>query len=424
MDKEILEKGYKKWLESKPHYDKMYKYFKGITDIDSNYKFQTERSNLKVKCNFIKKFIREETSYNLGNDITYVSKSGNAAAVNQIDLTYENLSEQHDIELSDTLGIFNQVYEVYYIEDKEFKAMVVGPHEGFFIEELGKKIAFVRRIVFDETKEDEYFLEVYTDKEIFTFDKDYNLKNTESHKFGFIPVGSGTVGKEGRYNSLFNDLKGLQDAYENNLSDLVNEISDFRNAYMVMKGGRIQEGEEDKLKAKGILQNDNENFDVHWLIKQLDDSFIQNTLQTLEDKMYQLSQHINHNERMQSNLSGVALRSRLISLEEKCKLNQRALTDVLKTRLKALFIYINGYLNTNYDWRDIKIKFTPNIPQDDLVTAQMLSQLPQGTVSKETGRSLFSFIENPIVEGEKVKKETEEELNNFSDLNIGVDVVE
>ncbi len=31
--------------------------------------------------------------------------------------------------------------------------------------------------------------------------------------------------------------------------------------------------------------------------KNINDTFIQNTLNTLEDKMYQLSSHINHNEK-------------------------------------------------------------------------------------------------------------------------------
>ena len=58
----------------------------------------------------------------------------------------------------------------------------------------------------------------------------------------------------------------------------------------------------------------------------------------------------------------------------------------------------------NYDYRDIKTRFTPNIPQDDLNTAQIISQL-NGKLSTETGLSLLSFIDNPQNEIEKLKKE-------------------
>ena len=125
--------------------------------------------------------------------------------------------------------------------------------------------------------------------------------------------------------------------------------------------------------------------------------------------MYQLTAHINHNEKMQSNTSSLALRSRLISLEEKCKLNQKALTNCIKTRLKVLFIYLKIMFNKDYDYRDIKVKFTPNIPQDDLLVAQIIAQLGD-KLSTETGLSQLSFIENAKNELAKIKVEQESVL--------------
>ena len=194
-----------------------------------------------------------------------------------------------------------------------------------------------------------------------------------------------------------------------NLSDLTNEISDFRNAYLVITGAQLENDDATKMKKNGILQCNDPNSKFEWLIKKLDSSFIQENLTTLEDKMYQLSCHVNANEHMHSNLSGVALRSRLISLEEKCKLNQRALTDCIKVRLKALFTWLNKLQGTNYDWKDLKIKFTPNIPQDDLTQAQIITQLGD-KLSLETALSLLSFIENPQNEANKVRQEQNEAM--------------
>ena len=51
----------------------------------------------------------------------------------------------------------------------------------------------------------------------------------------------------------------------------------------------------------------------------------------------------------------------------------------------------------------------------------MLSQIPEGVISKDTGRGLFSFVNNKVVEAEKVKKEQDEEipidLNTLGDEN-------
>ena len=49
----------------------------------------------------------------------------------------------------------------------------------------------------------------------------------------------------------------------------------------------------------------------------------------------------------------------------------------------------------------------------------MLSQIPEGIISKDTARGLFSFINNKVAEAEKIKEEQGEEipidLNNLGD---------
>ena len=130
--------------------------------------------------------------------------------------------------------------------------------------------------------------------------------------------------------------------------------------------------------------------------------------------MYQIACHINHNEKMQSNTSSLALRSRLIALENKCELEEKAHKNIVKDRLKFLCRYLNLKKSKTYDYKDIKALYTPNIPQDDLSTAQMLSQVPEKIISKDTSRGLFSFINNKVAEAEKVKTEQDEELPNIN----------
>jgi SPP1 family phage portal protein len=127
----------------------------------------------------------------------------------------------------------------------------------------------------------------------------------ESHNFSDVPVSIAQISEEKEHDTIFNDIKGLEDAYEVNLSDISNEISDFRNAYLGIYGFQVKDEDIDKLKELGVIQVSTEKGRAEWIIKNINDSFIQNTLSTLEDKMYQIASHINHNEKMQSNLSGV-----------------------------------------------------------------------------------------------------------------------
>ena len=97
----------------------------------------------------------------------------------------------------------------------------------------------------------------------------------------------------------------------------------------------------------------------------------------------------------------------------------KAHKNIVKNRLRFLFKYLDLKKNKKYDYKDVKALYTPNIPTDDLSTAQMLSQIPEGIISKDTARGLFSFINNKVAEAEKIKEEQGEEipidLNNLGD---------
>ncbi|WP_219716079.1 phage portal protein, partial [Clostridioides difficile] len=121
-------------------------------------------------------------------------------------------------------------------------------------------------------------------------------------------------------NTIFNDIKGLQDAYETNLSDISNEISDFRNAYLTFSGCNIKEDDLPRMKELGILQVNGDG-KIEWLIKDMNDTFVQNTLSSIKENMYEITSHINHNEKMQSNTSSLAVVARLISTEWICSQN-------------------------------------------------------------------------------------------------------
>lgn len=416
----LVKKAYGSYWVFKNIYEKMYRYYKGDTDAIRKYLFVTERSNLKTNANYIKKFIKEEVAYTLGNDITYESRTENENIVGDIEYYTAHWDELHDTDVMKYLDIFTLVYELYYIDDNaDFCSKIIKPTEGYayYDKSSGKVLFFIHAFKndFDTTTS---YIDVYTADYIYHYDGKFNEIATPTvNIFGEVPVTIGKLTEEGWEDSLYKDIKGLQDAFETNLSDIGNEISDFRNAYLVFKNANIDEAKIPDMKKLGILQLPGEKADATWLIKNINDTFIQNTLDRYEDTMYQLACHINHNEKLQSNLSGVALRSRLIALENKCSLLTKAHKNIIKNRIRFLFIYLDLKKNKKYDYKDVKAIYTPNVPSDDLSTAQMLSQLPEGLISKDTGRGLFSFVNNVPYEGQKVKKEQQQEHEKELDLD-------
>lgn len=409
---ELVKKANGSYYVFKNIYEKMYRYYKGDTDAIRKYLFITKRSNLKINTNYIKKFIKEEVAYTLGNDITYKSRTDNENIIKDIEYYTAHWNELHDTDLMKYLLIFTKVYELYYIDDNaNFCTKIIKPTEGYaYVDNASGKVLFFIH-TFKNDFETNNNIDVYTDEYIYHFDNKFNeISNPTKNLFGEVPVSIGELTEEGYDDSLYKDLKGIQDAFETNLSDIGNEISDFRNAYMVFKNAQLNEEDIPKMKELGIIQfPDSPNGDAGWLIKNINDTFIQNTLDRYEDTMYQLACHINHNEKLQSNLSGITLRSRLIVLENKCSLQIKAHKNIVKNRIRFLFIYLDLKKNKVYDYKDVKALYTPNIPTDDLATAQMLAQIPEGVISKDTARGRFSFINNTVAEAEKVKKEQQEE---------------
>ena len=132
------------------------------------------------------------------------------------------------------------------------------------------------------------------------------------------------------------------------------------------------------------------------------DGYIANVIGNLKSAMYSNTNHIDGNEKLQSNTSGTALRNRLVFLEQRCNMILDVVIDTVYDRIFRLFqyLFIKGF---NFDWHDVKVVASPSIPKDEIGTVQMLTQLGIGeNISLETALSLLPFIENPVSEIDKI----------------------
>lgn len=410
-------------------YDKMYDYcITGKSDAYVDYVNNPERSNLRVRTNFIKKFIKEEVAYLVSNKITYTSKSDDSDKVNFLEQKMAHWDKNHEKLLLRDMLSYGSVYELYYITKKNdeflFNCKIVSPRDGYIYEDDFGNISLFLRF-YKKKFDTKQYIDIYTKDFIYHVDNSLTeIKPPTVNMFNEVPVSVGNISKYKEHDTLFNELKYLQDAYETNLSDIVNEISDYRLAYLIFTGCQIdtksidEKGKTqlDYLKEKGAMSINEKEAKVTFLTKDINDTFVQNTLSTLKKNMYEISNHIDTNEKMQSNLSGSAIRNRLIGLEQRIKDSEGSMKNIIQGRIYFLFKFFNTLEGLNYDYRDISAKFTLNIPQDDVSMAQIISQLPEGVLSKKTARTLFSFMYNSDREQKLVDEELEKELPNI-DLN-------
>lgn len=401
--------------ERKNTYTEMYNYYIGNTMVKRKYP-QTDRSNRVVTTNFIKKFINEETSFSVGNPVSYTNRESNNNVIQDIEFVLNYQTGALDSELMRNMLIYGTSYELYYQDNaKEFKCKTVNPLSGIAYRDVeGKAKVFL--YFYKKELDDNIYIDIYDDFNIYHCSESFMyIGETTPHYFGECPVGVSEL-PEGIYDTLYNDLKALQDNYELVLSDYSNEVGDTRLSYLVLTGLSIDEPEAKEMKKMGIIQIPNSEGKAQWLIKNISPEFLKGIVDILEDKIYQVSQHINHNIALSSNTSGVALSSRLISLRNKICINQKSLTDCIKTRIRCLFKFLKQTEQKDYNYKNIGISYTLNIPQDDVAMAQIITQL-NGKLSAETGLGLLSFVTNGKEEYEKAQKEIEAQNGGMPDLD-------
>ena len=271
-------------------------------------------------------------------------------------------------------------------------------------------------------EDNKYYIDCFDDDYIYHFDEGLNeIKPPTKHYFGICPVGVAEL-NNGIADTIYNSIKDLQDSYESTLSDWSNEIADTRLAYMLITGMTLEDEVAKQMKSMGILQCPDPDGKVEWLVKNIPSDFIKSYREILEEEMYKVTHHLKNQVTVQSNTSGAMLATRLNCLRIKLTTIHQCLNNCIKTRLRCLFKYLNILDGTDYNYKDVSIKFTLNLPNNDLEMAQILSQLT-GKLSIRTGLSQLSFVTNAEEEYKKMMEEQEQALGEL-DLDVIKDETE
>lgn len=410
----LIDKMIADYENRKINYHSMARYYAGDHDIKYQYNKFPNRSNQVVVDNFINKFVNEEVQYSLGNPLSYVSLSGDNDIIKAIYKNTFHWNENHNQEVLRTLEIYGTAYLLHYIDNKgRFSERILHPENAIVYcdsDNVPQRFIHFYTLKYDEAKYKDVY---YPDGRIIVYKNNTEYKQ-KTNPFKGIPV---TVCKlEKIEDTIYFKIKELQDAYNEILSDQVNTISDYRRAYLVISGVQVTEETEKLLKTSGIINlPSSSNSSAKWLLKDVPDGYIENNLNRLRNAMYEATNHIDGNEKLQSNTSGTALRNRLVFLEQRCNLMLAVVVNSIYERLERLFEYLE-IKGQNFDIADIKINSSPCVPKDEISIIQGLVQLGIGdNISLETALSRLPFIENPAQEIEKIK--AERKLNERIELD-------
>lgn len=403
---------------------RLYDYYYGKHDILMNYRMNEAMSNEKLVFNYPRKFVNSMTGYSLGKQVNYISKSGNEQITHDIDLHFSSWEKKHNQNLSKYSEIFGVAYEINYVTARnEFRSMVTTPLNTFVIDDgTDERNVELALYAFTKQFDKSRYLDVFYGNKIFHYtiqgQNGLKLIGETEHIFDHVPVNIYMSNEEGV--SGFQDIISLVNAYNILNSDLVNEISDHRNAYLTVNGAKLEKDDLAVMKQLGIIQVPT-GAKVEWLIKDMNAEFIANTSKNIEEKIYDLCDQVNFNEKWSSNTSSVALRNKLLALSHRCSLKESIMESAMKKRLVNFFKFLKVKEAKNYDYRDISIKFQRDLPFDIQTLADSISKL-KDVVSQETLLTLLPFVENPSLELEKYRKEQEfqreQDMKNRIDLDL------
>ena len=115
-----------------------------------------------------------------------------------------------------------------------------------------------------------------------------------------------------------------------------------------------------------------------------------------------------------NNLSGVAIKYKLLGFEQSVKNKERQITKGLKSRLGLYinFLSLKGAMATVPIHR-IDVVFTRNLPANELEISQMVNNLTK-VVSNETLLGEIPFVSDAKEEAEIVKREAAEKSEAFA----------
>lgn len=398
-----------------------YNYYNGKQAITQKVATDTGKPCNIVVVNYCYNIVQNYLGYLTGIEIGY-DNDGKFEDI--IDVLKYNDVKSEDSELLRNALIFGRAFEINYIDEEgkqRFKTLdpreCIPVYENTLSGELLYVVRFYSEQLVNEQVES-YIVEVYSKDKVTTYRStvgftSFTYVGEEPHFFGQCPVTVFSLNAEEV--SIFDKIMTLQDAYNELLSDEVDDFEAFADAYLVLKGITADEEDLISMKQHRVLMMDSDA-DANYLTKNIGDTQIQNMLQNVNDQIHKISASPDFNDDKFMAQSGIAMRYKLVGFENAASAIESNMKKALQRRLE-LISAILGLIGSTEEalWREAQITFTRNLPADLTQTVQIVNQL-RGIVSQETLLTLLPFVQDVDEEMARVRAEKEEsmELYNFS----------
>ena len=408
-----------------PRLVRLDKYYNGQHEILNRSK-NSNLSNNKIVVNHASYIATLTSAYLLGDPIKYtapdnVDISGLLEALRKADAATQ------DSDLALDAAIYGTCYElIYFSTDKvpEIRLARLSPLSTF--------------VVYDDTVEQNpvfgaYYYPVrdqsgsiikykgcyYTDSESCEFELDtaFSLKSSEPpqpHYFGGVPIVE--FYNDGRRSGDFEQVTSLIDAYNLLQSDRVNDKEQFVDAILLITGANLGATDDEEAETLKSIKEDrvmmlrDDGSSAQYLTRQFDEGSVEVLQRRLEQSIHKISMTPDmSDENFASNTSGVAMKYKLLPLEQRTKIKERYFAEGLRERLELIQNALSAQGSAALDLSQIEITFSRSLPVNELEIAQTAQTL-SGIVPQETVLGMIPAITDVQDALDKLEAERQETL--------------
>nr|WP_302599978.1 phage portal protein [uncultured Cellulosilyticum sp.] len=378
-----------------PRLQKLEKYYENENVTIKNRTFKdTSKPNNKESHAYAAYITDTLSSYLVGKPIVYTSENKELLKV-ITDLYNYNDSEDNDMEIAKNCSKFGIAFEVLYIdENKEIRFKAFDTKECIPIFESGLNGYLKCLIRYYEEEDIETgnkvtYVEVYdkTGVSYYTYNVTLKLTNVVETYFDDVPVN--IYVNNSSWMGDFEKVLDQIDAYDKQCSNSLNDEDYFCDAYMLFKNTDIDSSNMtvEEMRERRIIEvGDAEpgvDVDVSWLTKDQTNQDGENRKNRTVAEIHKLSCVPNLDpSAFVSHTTASHVYYSLLSTENLVSAKEKKFKKGLQARLEKIIYYLNWINGTSYDYREINISFTRNIPQALESIADPISKL-RGLVSDE-----------------------------------------
>lgn len=407
-------------LNVEPRLNTYKKYYDGLQAIlNKRYADETKPCSRTV-LNYCKNIVDNYAGYLATPG--YISYQSDNDIQEIMDILRYNDYQEEDSEFLLNALIYGVAAELMYIDaDGKTRFRIINPTTCFGVYDdslTGDLMYFVRMYkVNDWDESDNYNVDVYSDNNIRHYfmagmNGQLTFTGEEPHYFSQCPANIFTLPDE---KSIFDCILSLQDSVNELLSAEVDDYSAFCDAYLTLVGVDAERDDILTMKENRVILLP-EGATANWLTKSANDAQVENILKRIHDSIYRIAQCPDFSSEtfVGGVSSGIAIRYRLTGMENRAGIIEGKMKKALQRRIEIICGIVSLKLGEEV-FRDIKISFKRNIPDDLSTTINLVNSL-KGSVSDATLLAQLPFVAdvNAELEALKEQKAANMELYNFS----------